>query len=153
MRTTFFNSCTRASSITFWIARRSITVASKSCLWRPSTFFDVAIDMLTELLMIGLRRNGCIWCEALLPLLPRMRSSACVAVVNYWYGAVSRLITLLSNCRQFYCARALVVWRSCHIYHTVLHCCQFYFTVVWFSPAIKMMRIYCARTFEFATKF
>ena len=45
------------------------------CQLLVSNFFDVAIDMVTELLMIRQRGNGCIECKAMLLLLLRMRSS------------------------------------------------------------------------------
>ena len=138
MRHTFFNSCTltRASSITFWIARGSVTLANKNCLWRARTFSDVAIDMVTELLMIGLRRNGCILRKELLPLLLRMRSSD---------------DALLSDLFRMRGRGQLLVFRSCQICHSVTsfiahaqsweifsvarlqyspHFCQIYCTVV-----------------------
>ena len=70
-------------------------------------FFYVAVDMVTELLMIDLRRNGGIWCKALLPLLLRMRSSD---------------DALLSDPLRMRSSKKFLVWRSCQIYYTIVKC-------------------------------
>ena len=65
---------------------------------KNSRFFGSPLIYIFVLLMIGQRRNDCICSKALLPLLFRTLSD------------------LLCGSRK------LLVWRSCHIYHTIVRC-------------------------------